>query len=336
MKRKKIFTVFPTFFALLFLISCGDIINNSDTKGEEVTNILETGELAAVTTRSFVLSRYGRNIFEMRIIGLLDHGTVVNVGDSIIQLDPTDLKKLIIDWESNLEVQKATMEKLHVTQGNTINTLENNIKNETAAYNLKEIELESSRFETEKLRKIKELEFEQAKIKLNTQKQKLELFQIINYNDSKIQEIKVSQIEREITNAYAILPQLTIRATDPGVFQIARNWRNGGNNIFKVGDFVFPGNNMANIPELEWMKVKTYINENDFLKIKVGQKVAVRLDALANVVFDGEVSYVGKLCYLRDYNRKSRQKVFDVDVKLLVSDERLKPGMTVSCEYLMD
>jgi hypothetical protein len=336
MKKRKIVTVFRVFFVLLLLISCKDTIKNQGQKDEKVKNILETGELAAVNTRSFVLTRYGRNISEMRIIGLLNHGSVVDVGDSIIQLDPTDLKKLIIDGESALAVQKGTLEKLHVNQENTINTLENNIKNETAAYNLKKIELESSRFETEKLRKIKELEFEQSKIKLNMQKQKLELTQIINYNDLKIQEIRVHQIEDEIKTTYSILPKLTVRATARGVFQIARNWRNGGGNLLKEGDFIFPGNNMANIPELKWMKVKTYINENDFLKIRIGQKVAVRLDALANVVFDGEVSYIGKLCYLRDYNKKSRQKIFDVEVKLLVSDERLKPGMTVSCEYLMD
>ncbi|MBV5343024.1 hypothetical protein JZU68_05250, partial [bacterium] len=70
----------------------------------------------------------------------------------------------------------------------------------------------------------------------------------------------------------------------------------------------------------------------DFLHVKLGQKVKVRLDALPKVVFNGEVSHVGKLCRLKD--EKSKQKVFDVEVKMLVSDERLKPGMTVSCEYI--
>jgi HlyD family secretion protein len=32
----------------------------------------------------------------------------------------------------------------------------------------------------------------------------------------------------------------------------------------------------------------------------------------------------------------SRQKVFDVEVNVLKSDARLKPGMTVSCEFIQN
>jgi len=46
----------------------------------------------------------------------------------------------------------------------------------------------------------------------------------------------------------------------------------------------------------------------------------------------GEVTYIEKLCHLK--NPKSRQKVFEVEVKILKPDERLKPGMTVSCEFI--
>ena len=297
-------------------------------------NITETGELAAVNIRSFVLPRFGRYWYEMRVIGILEHGAIVNAGDSIIQLDPTEIKRFIIERESNLETELANLEKLRVNHSTRINDLTTNIKNETASFDLKKIELESSRFETERLRKIKELEFRQSQIALNKENRRLSLTQIIQENQLKIQEIRVRQIENEINNAYEILPALTLRSTISGVFQIAHNWRT--RTLVKVGDNIYTGNNMANVPELAWMKVNTYINENDFLKVHTGQKVVVRLDALPEVVFDGEISYIGKLCHLRDNNKKSRQKVFDVEVRMLKSDLRLKPGMTVSCEYIND
>jgi multidrug resistance efflux pump len=89
---------------------------------------------------------------------------------------------------------------------------------------------------------------------------------------------------------------------------------------------------LGNVPELKWMRVNTFINENDFRKLQVGQKVIVRLDALPEVKFNGSVAYIGKLCRQKEQN--SRQKGFDVEVKMIDSDERLKPGMTVSCEFL--
>jgi len=141
----------------------------------------------------------------------------------------------------------------------------------------------------------------------------LELARVINRNDLKIQEIRVSQIRNDINNAYSILPALTIRTPISGVFQIDRNRRVGG--LIKVGDNIYAGNNMARVPDLTYMKVITFINETDFLKIRLGQKVTVRLDALPNIVFEGEIAYIGKLCYQKD--RKSKQKVFDVEVNIL-------------------
>ncbi|MFV0418898.1 MAG: HlyD family secretion protein [Dysgonomonas sp.] len=323
-----------TFFitVLLLTISCSD--KSKDGEGGRESSggktIIETGELAAVNSKSFVLARYGRNFFEMKVIGILEHGAIVSEGDSIIQLDPTEMKKFIIDRESNLETQLAALEKMKVDQDNKNSEYDSRIKSELASFDLKKIEYESSRFESERYRKIKELQFDQAKITLAKEKRKLELSKIIDANDFKIQEIRVNQIESEIKDAYNIIPALTIRTPISGVFQIAWNWRSNG--LLKVGDNIYPGNNMANVPELKHMKVNTFINENDFLKINVGQKVAVRLDAMPKVSFDGEISYIGKLCHLRD--QKSRQKVFDVEVNILKPDERLKPGMTVSCEFL--
>jgi hypothetical protein len=51
-----------------------------------------------------------------------------------------------------------------VDQSNRRNDLESNLKSETASFNLRKLEMESSRFESARIRKIKELEFEQAKI----------------------------------------------------------------------------------------------------------------------------------------------------------------------------
>ena len=123
---------------------------------------------------------------------------------------------------------------------------------------------------------------------------------------------------------------LTVRSTVAGAFQRGMNLRTGA--LLNTGDMMYTGHSMGNIPELKWMKVKTFVNENDFLKVKTGQKVIVRLDALPEIKFNGEISYIGKLCRQREQN--SRQKVFDVEVKILQPDERLKPGMTVSCEFL--
>jgi multidrug resistance efflux pump len=138
-------------------------------------------------------------------------------------------------------------------------------------------------------------------------------------------------MRRDLEDVRGLIDGLTIRTPIPGVFEIMYNRSTGA--LTKVGDKGGSRNKIAIVPDLRWMKVNTYVNEVDILKGKEGQKVAVRWDAMNNRVFDGEIADIGKLCKQRS-GSNIKEKVFDVEVKLLQSDERLKPGMTVSCQFL--
>jgi len=331
--KKNRFAKLIIFAALGFmLLSCAE--KNEDNQksiDKSGKRIVETGELAAIESRAFVMPRFGRMWFNLKVIGLLKHGSVVKAGDSIIQLDPADIKKLIIDKQTQLETQLAVIEKLKVDQNNKEQELNSQLKSETATFNLRKLELEAARFESERIAKIKQLEFNQAKIDYAKVQRQLKSNKIIRVNDMKIQVLRANQLKTELKDAKSILPRLTVRTPISGIFQIGTNWRTG--DMIKIGDEVYPGNNMGNVPDLTWMKVNSSVGERDFMTIHKGQKVIVRLDALPKIRFDGEVIYIGRLCHLKD--EKSKQKVFDVEVKMLKSDERLKPGMTVSCEYIL-
>lgn len=327
---KRIYLYIAVFLVLAVMCACGEPAEKSAAEKASGETIVETGYLEAVNSYSFVMPRLGR-WSSLKITGLEEHGKIVNEGDSVIQLDPTDILKYIADRETNLETQVAALEKLKLNQANTRSSQEANRKTQLASFELKKMEFEASRFESERARRIKELEFKQAEINLQKEMRKIELNQIIADIDLERQEIQIERTKKDIEEAEQLLGQLTLRTPIPGVFQVQYNWRN--RTLVKVGDQIYSGNRIAVVPDLRWMKVKTYINEIDFLKIHEGQKVAVRLDAMNDVVFDGEISYVGKLCHQKP-GSDLKQMVFDVEVKLLVSDERLKPGMTVSCEFL--
>lgn len=311
--------------------ACSGSDNTSQTeKNNTGSQIVETGELAAVETRSFTFGMLSGNFFALKIIGILEHGSIVEAGDSIIQLDPSNIKKMIIDRESQLETKLAALEKLKVDQRNKQLDLESKIKTEESSFALSKLELESSAFESPRNKKIKQLEFEQAKISLARVKRQLGYSQTIARNELKKSNLDIDLLKKEIKDAYSALPKLTIRTPISGIFQVGKNRRT--NTMLKIGDEIYPGQNMGNVPDLTWMKVNTSVSENDFLKVFAGQKVKVRLDALPKVSFDGEVSFVSKLCHPKE--EKSKKKVFDVTVRMLKPDERLKPGMTVSCEFL--
>lgn len=324
--------IMGTLSLALFMAACSKSNTYKDKIefGDFTQSITETGELESIDERAFVMKRYGRYWYSMKIIGMLDHGTVVNVGDSIIQFDPVDVKKFIIDRQTRLENEEANLQKLLVQNSITRNGWASTLKSEEATFTLKKLEMDQSQFESDKIKKTKELEFKQAEISLNKVKKRIELSEVIAQNNEKIQRLWVKQIKGDIESAEAVLPQLTIRTPISGIFQIATQRRS--REMLKIGDEVNFGNKIGNVPDLKWMKVLTTVNETDISKIALNQKVNVWLDALPDVTFEGKVSFISKLC--RESYWGSKKKVFDVEVEILESDERLKPGMTVSCEII--
>lgn len=322
---------------LMMLFSCKGAHHRSDNTAASASGaLIETGELAAVTSKTFVMQRLGQRWYDAKISWMAEHGEAIHAGDTIIQLDPINVTRYITDRETQLETQQATLEKMIVNQSNARSQNESAIRAEEATYALSKLSMESVRFESERQQRIRQLQFRQATINLQRARRNRELTAIINENDLKIQRIRVNLIEKDIQRTYDLLPQLTFISPIDGIFQIERK-RRWQPELLTIGDEVDAGQAIARVPDLTWMKVNTSVHENDFLKIRVGQPVTVRLDALPGTDFPGEISSIGRLCHTKDGTyRNGNIKVFDVEVRLLVSDERLKPGMTVSCEFHPD
>ena len=325
---------------LYFLVSL-IVFSNSCNRGipDEFTvksgflrqTVTEPGELDAIQASYIMMPRiayqYGS---QFKIVGLADHGKIVYKGDSVIKFDPSSVYKYIIEREDMLDNEMASAKKQQVQSENNIQELNAQLKNEQAAYDLKKLEVESSKFDTEAMKKIKELELQQGTIRLGKVKRNLALKPVLDNYDSKIQGIKVIQRQTELTSAKETLKQFLIRAPLDGTFQIATNRNYTNPQIWKIGDSPYTGYIIASIPDISRMRAKTFINEADFRKVKPGMKVVVRLDALPSVPFKGNIKDISKICFQRD-----REKVFNVTVEIIDTDQRLRPGMTVSCEYLL-
>jgi multidrug efflux pump subunit AcrA (membrane-fusion protein) len=267
---------------------------------------------------------YGYNF---KILGLAEHGTNVHKGEPVIKVDASSVQKYIIDRRESLENEKASSNKLRAQQTNNLQDLRAQLRNEQGSYDIKKLGVEKSGFESAGLRKVMELEFRQAQIRLNKLKRTLDLRPKLDSLDFRIQQIKVSQKENEVKAAQAALNQLTVLSPLDGIFVVEESWNTG--QTIKVGDQVQIGQPVAMIPDIRTMKVKGLVQENDISKIKPGLPVVVRLDALPNVPFNGKINYIGKVCI-----QKEDKKIFPTEVLISESDLRLKPGMTVSCEYI--
>ncbi len=299
--------------------------------GSFTQSIRQTGELVALKASFIPMPdidwQYG---YQFKIIGLADHGKIVHKGDSVIKLDAASVYKFIIEREDMLENELADAKKQVVQSENNIQDLNAQLKSEQAAYDLKKLEVERSKFDTDVKKRITELEFQQETIKLNKVKRNLDLKPKLDDFDRHIQRIKVVQRQNELNNAKEALKLFLLRSPLDGIFQVAVNEWTDNPQMWKVGDTPYQGQILASIPDVTRMKVKTYINESDVKRVHKGMKVIVRLDALPSVPFGGRITEISKICVARD-----KEKVFNVVVGIDESDLRLKPGMTVNCEYIL-
>lgn len=314
----------------LLLFSCNRNENSeySVMKGPFRQSVIETGELKAVNASFLSMPDisyvYG---YSFKLVGLAEHGKTVHKGEPVITVDPAQVQKYIIEKGESLENEIASSNKLRAQITNSQQELKAQLKNEQSSFNIKKLGLDRSAFESPGIRKVMELEFRQAEIRLNKLKRNLELRPKLDSLDFRIQQIKVIQKENELKAAQRDLTKMIITSPLDGIFVVEENWRTG--QTIKVGDEVYMGNPLAMIPDIKTMKVKGKIMENDIGKIKTGLNVIIRLDALPTVPFHGKITSLSRVCIEQD-----DKNVFRTEVMISDSDLRLKPGMTVSCEYI--
>ena len=141
---KRIIPHVLTMLSAAWLLAACSSPSSSDKQSKESDGpaLIETGELAAVNSKAFVMQRLGRRWYDARIIRLLDHGETVHEGDTVIWLDPTNITKYITDRETDLESQRATLEKMLVNQSNNDSEKESKIRSEEATYELRKLSME--------------------------------------------------------------------------------------------------------------------------------------------------------------------------------------------------
>lgn len=316
-------------FTVLIPVSCKQQKNEYMIfQGPFSQSVIETGELQSVNAVTLMMPnidyQYG---YRLKIVGLAEHGKTVRKGEPVISVDPASVQKFIIEKRESLENEIATSNKLRAQLKNNIQDLKAQLRNEQSSYDIKKLQLQTSAYESEGQRKIRELEFRQSEIRLNKLKRSLELRPKLDSLDYRIQLIKIMQKEGELQAAEETLDMLTVRSPLDGIFVLQKNSSTG--QTIKIGDEVYLGDPVAKIPDINTMKVNGIILENDISRIKQDQNVIVRLDALPSVPFHGKISKVGKVCIPQD-----ERKVFLTEVLISETDLRLKPGMTVSCEYI--
>jgi len=213
-------------------------------------------------------------------------------------------------------------------------TLKSTIEVTRNNYELSKIRLQQMQFEAETRKQMEELNFKNAEINLKKQEENIKNQKIIMNVDLKNAQLKIDRAERELEEEKEEREALILRATMDGLVVYKENYRSENREKVKVGDTPHRRMPLIELPDLSVMQVKTTINEIDIRKVERGQKAVIRLDAVQNATFTGEVT---DIAYLARREGSSNVKVFDVLITVDGGENpMMKPGMSATVEIITE
>ena len=137
--------------------------------------------------------------------------------------------------------------------------------------------------------------------------------------------IKLDTAQRELKTAEEALEQLILRAPRDGIVVIRDHPWEGRR--LQEGDGVFVGFPLAQLPDLDSLRVEADLADVDDGKIGAGMPATVVLDAYPSLSFPAHVTSVSAVA--QESSRQSLRRVFNAIVALEKLDmKRMRPGLS--------
>ncbi len=329
------YIILPIIF-LGMLVSCQkekakEVPVSSVQKGTFYLDLYEEGEIEAINSTNISAPSISWRYGNLKITQIVKDGKEVKTGDTLIVFDPSEVKKGVVEAESRLQMSYAELDKLVAQQKSDLEGLNADYESTKIAQEISKIRFESANYEAEIKKKEIRLNLEKANIALIRAKEQIDNKIKIQKEEIKQKKLSIDQDIARLEEAKETINKLFLTSPSPGIAIISKSWSSG--NKFQIGDQCWPGFPLIQLPDLSTLRANVKINEVDISKITKGLKVEIKPDAFSDSVFSGEVVSVANLAVNKD--SKSKIKVFPVEIKINETNEKLLPGLNVSCRIIL-
>ena len=276
---------------------------------------------------------------DLKIVRLAESGRPIREGEIVVQFDEAAQEDLMIERET--QVRQVDKEIEQAEAQHAITDERNEMMVMQATYNLERAELEASKQEI-----LAEIEAEKAKIDVVIAKGELtksetnaEASDMSQDADMERLDERKSKAVRDLDLSRTYLGSMLLRAPRDGIVHILSNNRAQGSfgtarPPFQEGDTVWTGAAIAEIPDLDSLRVEFRVDEVDRGRVSEGQETRIRIDAVPDALLSGSVSWLSPIATLV-FNRLPPEKNFPAHSGIDDIDERLRPGMSATVEIVV-
>ena len=213
----------------------------------------------------------------------------------------------------------------------------------TSQYNLERAKLDASKAEV-----VSEIEGAKSRIdvgisegELGQVKTTMSAHKTTQQADLERLQQKKDKTVRDADRTKGYLSKMVLRAPNDGIVNCLPNFRAQGSfgsspPAFKEGDRAWTGAAIAEIPDLSEMRIELKLEEVDRGKMKIGQRVKVRVDAIADREFSAELDWISPIAAVNFRGMGMTEKTFPARATLKNLDPRLRPGMSATAEIVIE
>lgn len=291
-----------------------------------VRKVTAEGVLRALKATPMAVPMSDGGFGMVKVAWLADDGSLVKAGDVVVRFDQSEPERALRDGNADLTVADARLAQERVTSAAAVTSRD-------ATADLAGEELTRSRQFQQKDQAI----FSRNQIIESDIDAKLAGARQAHAEDMKGIERSLSRskaglivvdrkkAELTISHARAALERMEIRAPHDGILVLRRGWRGA---VPRVGDQMWPGQSVADIPILDVMEAEVFVLEVDASGLEVGQAATVTIEARPGQTWAGKIRLVDKLAKPR--LASSPVQYFAVVIELEKTErELMKPGQRV-------
>ncbi|MFT5542535.1 MAG: HlyD family secretion protein [Glaciecola sp.] len=330
MKLSRLPLALPLMFSALVLSGCGSE-EQSTIPLYEVTETAFSievegfGEIEAAQSQKIMTP--GRRA--MTIAWLKDENTYVEKGEVIARFDAQQILKDSRDEELQLMLLAQDIVKSNAQQNQAKQDIDSDQSFVKYEFDF------TDRFAIDDLRVYSQLEiidtlanrdFLEAKDDFLEWKETSIVEQ--HSNENAVLDIRKTGVETMFNRHQQALSSLEVVSPFSGLLVYEKD-RRGEKPA--IGQSVFPGRPIAQIPNLDNMQASLFVQANDAIDLAKGLAVEIRLDAFPSKVFNGEIADVSG--FPRSIERGNPVTYFEIVVKLIEQDKSMmQPGRKLTAK----
>lgn len=295
-----------------------------------------------------------------KIIKLIDEGAIVKPGDTICEMDTTQVARDVRNQKLTLKNAEADVERAKSELAILKLSDQTELDKQQADYDFNANELEMAKKTLAKKKRLADEKLiprdqvDQAELDVRSKElarlkgeKDLELKKKDNQSKESQKDAEVKKVQfasdiqkRNLDELEGQVNSGIIKAPAAGMVVISKTWAEGDFRKLQAGDSIHHRQTICQLPDLTKMLVKVNVGESDAPRVKIGMRVLVKLEAIPDKTFHGVVKAISSLATEGnpwETGSSPGRKNFEVTVELKEANPKmLKPGMTADSEFICD